>query len=85
LDRRQHDPWLRLLERVRRRLRRAGLSVPPHATPREIATLLTGRFGASAQPLADWLLQLETQRYARAPAATLPALRRDYRRIPWPA
>jgi transglutaminase-like putative cysteine protease len=84
-DRRQRDPWLRLLDRVRRRLRRAGLPVSPHATPREIATLLTGRFGAPAQPLADWLLRLEIQRYARAPAATLPALRRDYRRIPWPA
>jgi len=84
-DRRQRDPWLRLLERVRRRLRRAGVPLPPHATPREIATLLTGRFGPQAQALADWLLKLETQRYARTPAATLPALRRDYKRIPWPA
>ena len=67
------------------RVRGLGVAVPEHAPPREIATLVTARFGASAQPLADWLLQLETQRYARAPAARLPALRRQFKRIPWPA
>jgi len=84
-ERSQHDPWLRLLRRVRRRVRQVGVPVPDHAPPREIATLVTARFGAAAQPLADWLLELETQRYARAPAARFPALRRQFKRIPWPA
>jgi hypothetical protein len=84
-DRRQRDPWLRLLERVRRRLRRAGLELPAHATPREIATVVTQRFGPRGQPLSDWLLKLEIHRYARTPAPTLPTLRREYQRIPWPA
>ena len=84
-ERSQHDPWLRLLRRVRRRVRQLGVPVPDHAAPREIATLVTARFGATAQPLANWLLELETQRYARAPAVRLPTLRRQFERIPWPA
>jgi protein-glutamine gamma-glutamyltransferase len=84
-ERRQHDPWLRLLQRVRRRTREVGIELPPQAPPRLIATILTARFGARAQPLADWLLELETQRYAPAPAVGLPALRRQFKRLPWPA
>jgi protein-glutamine gamma-glutamyltransferase len=84
-DRRQHDPWLRLLQRVRRRVRELGIELPPQAPPRAIATILTGRFGEGARPLADWLLELESQRYAAAPAVALPALRREFKRIPWPA
>jgi len=84
-ERGQHDPWLRLLRRVRRRVRRLGLPLPDHAPPREIATLVTARFGPAARPLADWLLKLEIQRYARSPAVALPALRREFTRIPWPA
>ncbi|HWI83586.1 DUF3488 and transglutaminase-like domain-containing protein, partial [Ramlibacter sp.] len=59
-ERRQHDPWLRLLHRVRRRVRQLGVDLPAQAPPREIATVVTGRFGERARPLADWLLQLET-------------------------
>jgi len=84
-ERSQHDPWLRLLRRARTRVRELGVPVPAHAPPREIATLVTARFGAAARPLADWLLRLETQRYARAPAVALPALRREFNRVPWPA
>jgi protein-glutamine gamma-glutamyltransferase len=84
-ERRQHDPWLRLLHRVQRRVRERGIALPPQAPPRAIATILTARFGARAQPLADWLLELETQRYSPAPAVALPALRREFKRIPWPA
>jgi protein-glutamine gamma-glutamyltransferase len=84
-DRRQHDPWLRLLHRVRRRVRALGLHVPPQAPPREIATLLTTRFGDRARPLADWLVQLESQRYAARPPVALPTLRRQFKRIAWPA
>jgi protein-glutamine gamma-glutamyltransferase len=84
-ERRQHDPWLRLLHRVQRRVRERGIALPAQAPPRAIATILTARFGARAQPLADWLLELETQRYSPAPAVALPALRREFKRIPWPA
>jgi len=84
-ERRQHDPWLRLLSRTRKRLHRAGLELPPAAPPRQIATLVTGRFGERAQALADWLLKLEMQRYARTPDASLAALQREFKQIPWPA
>lgn len=33
-------PWLRLLQRARRRLQQAGWPVPTHATPRQLAQLL---------------------------------------------
>lgn len=84
-ERRQHDPWLRLLERTRQRLGQAGLVVPAAAPPREIATLITRRFGESGRGLADWLLKLEAQRYARTPASTLAELRREFRTVVWPA
>ena len=53
-ERRQHDPWLRLLARTRKRLRDAGLELPPAAPPRQIATLVTGRFGEQ-RPVAGRL------------------------------
>jgi transglutaminase-like putative cysteine protease len=83
-DRRQRDPWLRLLHRVRTRLAGAGIALPPAAAPRQIATVVTARFGDGAASLADWLLKLETQRYARSPAASLPSLRRELKHISWP-
>lgn len=83
-DRLQHDPWLRLLGRARKRLRQAGLDVGNTAPPREIANLVSTRFGADARGLAQWLLKLEAQRYARAPELTLSALRREFDRISWP-
>ncbi|MFZ3129255.1 MAG: DUF3488 and transglutaminase-like domain-containing protein, partial [Rhodoferax sp.] len=39
-ERHHQDPWLRLLHRTARRLQRAGWSVPTHASPRQLATLL---------------------------------------------
>jgi protein-glutamine gamma-glutamyltransferase len=83
-DRRQHDPWLRLLGRTRSRLRRAGIELPDTAPPRQIATVVTARFGDRGKSLADWLLKLESQRYARTPAASLAALRREFKQLPWP-
>jgi protein-glutamine gamma-glutamyltransferase len=83
-ERRQHDPWLRLLARVRKRLGDEGLELPPAAPPRQIAQLVTARFGQTAQGLADWLLKLEMQRYARAPGASLVALQREYKQLAWP-
>jgi protein-glutamine gamma-glutamyltransferase len=83
-DRLQHDPWLRLLGRARKRLRQAGLDIGNTAPPREIAHLVSTRFGPDARGLAQWLLKLEAQRYARAPELTLSALRREFHRISWP-
>ena len=83
-ERSQHDPWLRLLARARKRLRQTGLELPATSAPRQIATLVTRRFGASAQQLADWLLQLEAQRYSPAPRSSLAALQREFRRMAWP-
>ncbi|MDE2605601.1 MAG: DUF3488 domain-containing transglutaminase family protein [Burkholderiales bacterium] len=83
-DRRQHDPWLRLLARARRRLREAGLDVGRTAPPRAIADRVRGRFGGDGHAAAHWLLKLEAQRYARAPATTLAALRREFHQIAWP-
>jgi transglutaminase-like putative cysteine protease len=83
-DRREHDPWLRLLHQVRRRLAQAGIVVPPAAPPRQMAALVQGRWGPQAQALADWLLQLESQRYARVPPASLRRLQRQFRKLVWP-
>jgi protein-glutamine gamma-glutamyltransferase len=83
-DRLQHDPWLRLLARTRRRLGEAGLEVGSTTPPRELAHLVTSRFGADAQELANWLIRLEAQRYARTPASTLSALRREFQQLSWP-
>jgi len=84
-DRREHDPWLRLLRRVRKRLLPSGIDLTPATPPRGIATAVTARFGESAAPLAQWLLKLETLRYAKSSDANLRALQREFRQIPWPA
>ena len=88
-ERTQHDPWLRLLDAARRRMREAGLAVPDSAPPRELARLAA----ASAWPaelraaLAKWLLALERQRYAAAdktPSASVATLKRAFRQLRWP-
>ncbi|HEY1230755.1 MAG TPA: DUF3488 and transglutaminase-like domain-containing protein [Ramlibacter sp.] len=84
-DRRRQDPWLRLLARVRQRLQQAGVPLAPTSGPRQMAQAVTDRFGAPAQPLADWLLRLEAQRYAREAPAPLPALQRELQRLSWPS
>ncbi|MDM0041719.1 DUF3488 and transglutaminase-like domain-containing protein [Variovorax sp. J22G21] len=83
-ERSQHDPWLRLLGQARRRLRKAGLDLPDAAPPRRMAQHVNERFGAAGQPVHDWLLRLEAQRYARTPGAALSRLRTEFRRLAWP-
>ena len=90
-ERRQHDPWLRLVQDARQRLARAGLALPAHLPPRAMAAQVQAHFGSdAAAPLAAWLLRLEQQRYApQAPGAPdhtaqLRTLRRAARRLPWP-
>ncbi len=83
-ERSQHDPWLRLLARVRRRLDQAGIELSAAAPPRQMATAVTTRFGTGASGLSDWLLKLEAQRYARSPGSSAKALQREYKRLAWP-
>jgi len=90
-ERRQHDPWLRLLTRTRRRLARAGLRLPAHLPPRAMAHEVQTHFGPAGAPLAQWLLRLEQLRYAaqaqaatQQPTQTLRTLTLAWRRLPWP-
>ena len=83
-DRRRHDPWQRLLLQARLRLARAGLALPPHTPPRDMARQARARFGPPAEPAAQWLLRVEQARYAPQPATALAQLQRELRRLPWP-
>ncbi|CAN5479756.1 DUF3488 and DUF4129 domain-containing transglutaminase family protein [soil metagenome] len=96
-DRSQHDPWLRLLGRVRKRLARAGIESTPATSPRQLASQVLQKYGPQGQSLHDWLLLLERQRYAAtAPAAKIASLpqsqsgqlghlKQQFSRIRWPA
>jgi len=87
-DRGRQDPWLRLLQRARRRMQRAGLSVPEGCTPREMAAVLAQVPGGSGSAAHRWLLQLEAQRYAapaqRAQSPDLSRLRQAFGQLDWP-
>ena len=85
-ERQQHDPWLRLLRRARQRLGRLGVASDDRTPPRELARRVTLQLGDNpvTQALADWLLRLEAQRYARDSGTTLPQLRQEFRRLAWP-
>ncbi|MDB5931023.1 MAG: transglutaminase domain protein [Polaromonas sp.] len=97
-ERTQHDPWLRLLARARKRLAQAGIDSTPATSPRQLARLVLEKYGDQGQALHDWLVQLEMQRYANAAAgstgagavparrqAQLSQLRQQLSRITWPA
>jgi protein-glutamine gamma-glutamyltransferase len=96
-DRTQHDPWLRLLARARKRLGKAGLESTPATSPRQLARMVLARYGVRGQSLHDWLMQLESQRYANAqagaalpgrsaqPRAELRLLGQQFGRLAWPA
>lgn len=84
-ERRQHDPWLRQLERARARLRAAGLDLAPGAPPRQMADAVRLRFGSGAVAVADWLLRLEAQRYSLRPRTTLATLTREFNQLHWPS
>ncbi|MFN4119366.1 DUF3488 and DUF4129 domain-containing transglutaminase family protein [Acidovorax sp.] len=83
-ERSQHDPWLRLMARTRQRLAQAGLPLPDTLPPRAMAERVRAQFGASSQPVADWLLRLEQLRYAPHPTQALGELRREFSALPWP-
>ncbi|MDO5692762.1 MAG: DUF3488 and transglutaminase-like domain-containing protein [Pseudomonadota bacterium] len=87
-ERSQHDPWLRLLARARRRLGEAGIDTPPQAPPRALlhSVAQSALPPELRQQLTDWLLALERLRYAPATvgSASLATLQRDFQRMAWP-
>jgi transglutaminase-like putative cysteine protease len=85
-ERQQHDPWLRLLQRSRKRLRQLGLDSGDHLPPRELAAQVQRHFGSTefSNRLAQWLLRLEAQRYSRHSPLTLAALQREFQQLTWP-
>ena len=87
-ERSQHDPWLRLLSRARKRLAGAGIPSDASSTPRQLARQVLARHGSQGQALHDWLMQLELQRYAATPApqhVQLRQLKLQLKRLVWPA
>ncbi|MCZ8254374.1 MAG: DUF3488 domain-containing protein, partial [Polaromonas sp.] len=90
-DRAQHDPWLRLLARARKRLAPAGIESTPATSPRQLALLVQQKYGTGpggqGQALHDWLVRLELQHYAGASGNRLELnqLRQEFDRLAWPA
>ena len=92
-EKRQHDPWLRLLMQARGKLKDAGIALSAQAAPRQMAEALqreavVSPVASPADPsrtaVREWLLRMEAHRYARDPAADLAALRREFRSLAWP-
>ena len=79
----QHDPWLRLLSRVRRRLRQQGVEYGfgPAAPDCD-----TGHntLGAKCASIAEWLLKTKRFGTAATVMATWRALRREFKQLAWP-
>jgi len=93
-DRTEHDPWLRLLSRARKRLAQANIESTPATSPRQLADQVTSKYGIQGAMLHDWLMQLEWQRYASpdmTPARQqnqrqqLRRLKQQFSAIRWPA
>ena len=97
-ERHHTDPWLRLLDQARQRLSLAGLDASPGTPPRALAQgLMQAAEPTSANPaqaaaerlaIRDWLLRLETLRYAsHNPGVFRPGLRqlqREFKQLSWP-
>jgi protein-glutamine gamma-glutamyltransferase len=84
-DKRQHDPWLRLLACVRHRLGKAGLASHASISPRELARIAVTHFGESAKPLSAWLIRLEELRYrVHMQNTDIASLKSDLKSITWP-
>ena len=87
-ERVQHDPWLRLLNRARRHLAKAGIASTPATPPRQLAEKLKAAYGTPeggpTKALYDWLMQLEAQRYAARPEKGLQQLQKQFGTLSWP-
>ena len=85
-ERTQHDPWLRLLGKARKRLSKAGIDSTPATSPRQLAALLKTHHSTQHEALAGWLMQLEAQRYATSGSVqTFKQLRQQFNGLEWPA
>ena len=88
-ERTQHDPWLRLLGKARKRLGKAGIDSTTATSPRQLAALLQSQSGTASADLQRWLMQLEAQRYARLGAdqsmKNLKDLKQQFNTLAWPA
>ena len=88
-ERRQHDPWMRLLQTARKKARAAGLPGGPESTPRQLAMhLQQGVFAKhpDTPALVEWLHRFEQHRYAPQGNAqiTLKELQGQFRALRWP-
>lgn len=80
-NRTRQDPWLALLDTARQRLRRTGLTIATHATPRQMAGSIR------TSPLPDeertrwiqWLMAMEAQRYDPQVTVSLSGLKKQFR------
>jgi transglutaminase-like putative cysteine protease len=85
-ERSRHDPWLQLLRAARERLQKAGIPLSPNSPPRLMAQQLKRKLGPDhpgAKTLHDWLLRLESQRYAPSGAQSerLGTLEREFKQM----
>jgi protein-glutamine gamma-glutamyltransferase len=84
-DKRQHDPWLRLLASVKSRLIKTGLASSSNMSPRELADAAMNHFGEAAKPLSNWLIQLEELRYrGHSKNTDVASLKSALKSIAWP-
>jgi transglutaminase-like putative cysteine protease len=85
-ERTQHDPWLRLLGKARRRLAKAGIESTAATSPRQLAALLKAVHSTQHDALVSWLMRLEAQRYAASGSdQRLKQLRQQFNGLVWPA
>ena len=92
-ERSQHDPWLRLLTRARKKLARSGLQSTAATSPRQLVARLTATADGAASDevlaIQRWLVQLEAQRYAPRNAGNvnsgeLKQLEKQFGQLVWP-
>jgi protein-glutamine gamma-glutamyltransferase len=83
---RQPDPWLRLMQKARQRLRQTGITHADHLGLQALAHTAQAQWGDESQPLQNWLRQMEQWRYAphQPDTPSLATLRRHYRALQWP-
>lgn len=83
---RRPDPWSILLRHTQQRLMGVGLSLPIHATPRQMARQVESHLGEAARPICQWLIELEKWRYGPSVDPNkLASLRKRARTLPWPS
>jgi len=81
---RRSDQWDTLLAHACHRLTKLGLTLPPVATPRQMAQQAQARWGDDAARLNQWLLDLEQCHYSGSPdKPKVERLSKTWRMLPW--